>query len=81
MKAPFWTDPNDDIEILEATQTAANEYGHGYGSDLIRLNPKHIKALQDGKMLAWSDSEYSTFVMLDTSVDDVLTDQAGAVIR
>ena len=64
MKIPFWVDPNDNIMILEATKEAADEFGHRFGSDLMRLRPEHIEALQDGKMLAWHDSEYSTFVIL-----------------
>lgn len=63
----FWPDPNDTIVILDATQDAANDYGHCYGSDLIRLTPSHIEALQAGNMLAWNDGEYSTFVILDST--------------
>ena len=68
MKYPFWTDPNDSIVILEATDEAAKKYGHRSGSDLMRLGPEHLQALQDGKMLAWNDSEYSTFVIFDAEV-------------
>lgn len=64
-KGIFWTDPNDSIEIIETGQEAADRYGHGFGSDLIRLTREHISALEDGKVLAWQDSEYSTFVVLD----------------
>ena len=64
-KGIWWDDPNDHITILEATDKAADEYDHRCGSDLIRLRPEHIEALQQGKMLAWNDSEYSTFVVLD----------------
>jgi len=64
VKIPFWKDPNDSVEVLEATKEAADKYGHMFGSDLIRLEPDHVEALQAGKMLAWHDSEYSTFVML-----------------
>lgn len=64
-KGIFWTDPNDSIEIINASKEAADQFGHGYGSDLIRLTQEHIKALEEGKMLAWQDSEYSTFVILD----------------
>ena len=58
-KGIFWTDPNDNIRTLDATKEAADEFGHGYGSDLMRLKPEHIDALQNGKMLAWDDGEYS----------------------
>ncbi|MFX1589460.1 MAG: hypothetical protein ACFFC1_15010 [Promethearchaeota archaeon] len=63
-KILFWTNPSADIKIIEATNEAADKYGHYYGSDLIELNNKHIKALREGKMLAWNDSEYATFVIL-----------------
>ena len=65
MKVPFWTDPNEDIEVLEATGEAMDKYGIRYGADLVCLKPKHMEALSQGKMLAWNDSEYSTFVILD----------------
>lgn len=64
MKIPFWTDPNRDIQIIEPTEGAMNEYGHLFGSDKVILTQKHIDALLAGKMLAWNDSEYSTFVVL-----------------
>ena len=56
MKGLFWGDPKE----------AANEYGHRCGFDIIiRLKSEHIEALQAGKVLAWNDTEYSTFVILD----------------
>jgi len=61
---PLWTTPNNDIEILEATKAAASNYGFGYGSSLMGLKSEHIKALKKGKMLAWNDGEYTTFVVL-----------------
>jgi hypothetical protein len=64
-KGLFWCDPNETITILDKTKDAANEYGHRFGADVIVLRQEHIKALQDGRMLAWHDSEYSTFVVLD----------------
>jgi hypothetical protein len=75
-KLPFWADPNDSVTILEATGKAAGEYGHGYGSDLIKLQPKHIEALLRGKMLAWNDSEYSTFVVFEKAVKEKAGSQA-----
>ena len=65
VKLPFWRDPNQTIKVIEPTEKAMNSYGHGCGSDIVRLKPEHIEALQAGKMLAWNDSEYATFVMLD----------------
>ena len=69
MKIPFWVDPNDNIEILDATKEEADKFGHGLGSGLMRFKSEHIEALQNGKMLAWHDSEYSTFVVLEVSDD------------
>ena len=63
VKLLFWTDPNDNIEIIEATKEAADKYGHHFGSEIIRLNSEHIQALRDGKMLAWDDGEYTTFLV------------------
>lgn len=54
----------NDIATLDATMEAADEFGHGFGSELMGLKPEHIEALQSGKMLAWSDGEYVTFVTL-----------------
>lgn len=62
MKYPYWTDPNDSIVVLDATDEAIDEYGHRCGSDFIRLGPEHMEALRAGKVLAWNDSEYSTFL-------------------
>lgn len=62
-KLPLWSNPNNSIAILEATDTAAEEYGLGYGASPIKLKRKHIEALLQGKMLAWNDLEYSTFVI------------------
>jgi len=64
-KGFFWSDPNDSLEILEPTAEAIQEYGTGAGADMIHLSAEHIQALLEGKMLAWSDSEYSTFVVLE----------------
>jgi hypothetical protein len=54
----------DEVEIWDASDDAVSEYGIRYGTQLVRLSQAHIDALQQGKMLAWNDSEYSTFVIL-----------------
>ena len=69
MKLPFWRDPNESIEILEPNDEAANKYGHNYGAELVVLNDEHLTALKAGKMLAWNDSEYSTFVILESAIE------------
>lgn len=67
MKQPFWKNPNKKIEILDPSEEAQKEYGLLWGWDTIALSDKHIQALRDGKMLAWNDGEYSTFVLLDSA--------------
>lgn len=57
--------PNNTVEILPATDDAVKEYGSRFGAELVKLTPAHIEALQAGKMLAWHDSEYSTFVIFE----------------
>lgn len=79
MKILFWRDPNKNIEIMEASEEDQNQYGHRFGSDTIVLSPEHIKALQDGKMLAWNDGEYSTFVVLEN--DQIIRNNDGSVDR
>jgi hypothetical protein len=61
----YWTNPSDKVIILDATQEEANKFGHHFGSELVLLNKEHIEALFAGKMLAWDDGEYSTFVVLE----------------
>ncbi|KKL12779.1 hypothetical protein LCGC14_2532350 [marine sediment metagenome] len=68
MKLPFWLDPKAEIAIIEASEEAAKQYGHRFSSDFITLTEEHMAALRAGKMLAWSDSEYSTFVVLEAAL-------------
>ena len=58
-----------DIPIIERTEAAypahqkAREH---WGASIIVLKPGHIKALQDGKMLAWGKEKgCCEFVMLE----------------
>ena len=53
----------DEITILPATQEATKKYGHCHGYEIIGLSEYHIQALKDGRMLAWNDGEYSTFLV------------------
>lgn len=70
MKILFLRDPNQNIEIIEASLEAQEKYGTRYGADTIILSREHLQALLDGKMLAWNDSEYSTFVVLEKEPND-----------
>lgn len=63
-KGIFWTDPNDELEILDQTEAAMRGYGYRYGADCVNLREEHIKALLDGKVIAFNDSEYTTFLRL-----------------
>ena len=65
MKLPFWSNPNDNITIIEPTKKDMYEYGLNCGHDVIKLSSKHIEALKNGKMLAWNDNEYTTFLILE----------------
>ena len=67
-KGFFWTTPK--VEILDATDEAQEGYDACCGADVITLYPQHVQALLDGKMLAWNDSEYATFVVLARDSDD-----------
>lgn len=64
MKIPYWSDPNDEVQIIEPTDESMDKYGHRCCSDMIELSDKHIEALKAGKILAWNDGEYTTFVIL-----------------
>jgi len=72
MKFPFWTDPNDNIAVLDLTDEAIDEYGHLSGSDFVRLQKEHMDALNAGKVLAWNDGEYSTFVVSEDAAQKAL---------
>ena len=55
---------NYEIEIIEPTKQAQEQYGYMFGTSTIELSIEHITALGHGKMLAWNDGEYVTFVKL-----------------
>lgn len=54
-----------DIDIIENTKEAENNYGHGWGSSTVVITHNHIEALLNGKQLAFNDGEYSTFVTMN----------------
>ncbi len=66
----------DDVDIewragqftaLQLTYEAAKEYGFGYGCDFSIITKADIEILLAGKMLAFSDGEYSHFIKLEDS--------------
>lgn len=63
-KGLFWRDPQTNITILDLDDKTPSFLETSYGFDLIELSPEHVEALNAGKVLAWTDGEYSTFVTL-----------------
>ena len=64
-KGLFWSDPNDSLSILPKTEEEAKKYHQTISADVVHFKKEHIDALLSGKMIAWNDSEYTTFVVLD----------------
>lgn len=54
-----------DVEIIENTKQGEDTYGHGYGSNTVVITNEHIKALLNGKQLAFNDGEYSHFITMN----------------
>lgn len=54
-----------DIQIIENTDEAMDDYGHWWGSSKLYLTSEMIRALQNGKCIACNDGEYATFVILE----------------
>lgn len=55
----------EEIEIIENTCNAQDEYGHRCGSDWWKITREQIQALLDGKQLAFADDEYSSFISME----------------
>lgn len=53
-----------EVEIIENTKKSQDEYGHRYGSSTVVLTDEQMKALKNGKQLAFDDGEYSTFLTM-----------------
>lgn len=54
----------ESIRIIEPTKEAMDDYGHSWGSEIIVMSQEQHQALGAGKMLAMSDGEYTTFLVL-----------------
>ena len=63
MSENYWDDFDDRFVQLDNTEEARREFGYGYGSDHTIITEDDIKALRDGKILAFSDGEYSHFIV------------------
>jgi hypothetical protein len=61
---------NTEITILDANKRGADGYGYGCGAQLSVLTADQLEALLSGKMLAWNDGEYATFLVLEEVDDD-----------
>lgn len=59
-----------DITVIDNTIAARDAFGHGYGSGTILLNREHLDALEDGKVLALNDGEYTHFIQIVRSPYD-----------
>lgn len=69
MGNPLWhSDPSENVEIIEPSLEAIDDYGRYHGCDFIVLKKEHIQALLKGKSLAWNNGEYSTFVKVEDSI-------------
>jgi hypothetical protein len=55
---------DSEISIIENNLKAAQEYGLNCGYSVVKLEKKHLKALEEGKCIAFDDGEYSTFLIL-----------------
>lgn len=53
------------MTVIENTQKAQDKFGHGWGSEWNQLSENDIKALQDGKQLAFDDGEYAHFFSMN----------------
>lgn len=67
-----------EVSVIEATDEAVMEYGLRFGTSKIVLTKEDLQALLDGKMLAWNDEEYSTFVVYEGEEEQDGTETAEA---
>ena len=51
------------VTVIEPTLKAIEEYGTNCGYEVVELNEDDINAIRNGKMLAFDDGEYSTFLI------------------
>lgn len=53
-----------ELQIIENTKKAQDEYGHMWGSGHEIITKKQIRALLAGKQLAFEDGEYAHFISM-----------------
>jgi len=61
---------SDEMEIIDRTNRAMDDYGHRNGSDRFVISRQHVQALLDGKILAGNNYEYSFFVALESDAEE-----------
>lgn len=52
------------LSVIENTAEARYEHGYGAGTDEVVLTAEHLRALLAGKVVAFNDGEYVTFITL-----------------
>lgn len=55
----------NNVQIIENTNEAKDEYGYMWGSDTFILTKEMIEALQNGKCIAGDNGEYVTFIEME----------------
>lgn len=60
-----WATLVEGIKIIDPTQEAREEYGYNQGGRIAKLSEEQVKALLQGKSIAFTDGEYSTFLILE----------------
>ncbi|HHT97486.1 MAG TPA: hypothetical protein GXZ90_06300 [Clostridiales bacterium] len=56
---------NRNVEIIDNTKEAEDNYGHLWGSSTAVITQEHIDALLNGKQIAFNDGEYSQFITMN----------------
>jgi|WetSurMetagenome_2_1015567.scaffolds.fasta_scaffold31821_5 hypothetical protein len=52
------------LSIIENTEIAQKEFGCAWGAEWNQITEDDIKALKDGKQLAFNDGEYVHFLSM-----------------
>jgi|GEM_PF-5260749 len=70
---------DDEIKIIENTEEAQHKYAKlGWGHGQVTLDRKHLKALMDGKAVAYFDGEYTHSIVLS---QETKTTPAGTEVE
>ena len=55
----------DNVEMIDDTEEARDEYGHLFGSSEHIITRSQVEELLNGKVMAMNDGEYVTFVRME----------------